>query len=159
MKKVVIFDFDGTIADTFGIFVQIANRLSTKFGYNSIKKSDIARLRSKKGQEVLKDLGISFIKLPFVVKKYRSEVNKEIKNAHPIKGIRETLVNLKKRKYTLGILTSNSLANVNIFLKKHKLDMFDFVHSEKNIFGKPHALKQLLKLHCLQPKKCSICWR
>ena len=35
-QKVIIFDFDGTIADTVDALVTIANRLAVEFGYIQI---------------------------------------------------------------------------------------------------------------------------
>ena len=32
-KKVIMFDFDGTIADTLDAIVSITNRLAVEFGY------------------------------------------------------------------------------------------------------------------------------
>lgn len=44
--KVVVFDFDGTIADTHDTFVEIVNRLAKNFGYQPINEEDLARLKN-----------------------------------------------------------------------------------------------------------------
>jgi phosphoglycolate phosphatase len=70
-KKVIIFDFDGTIADTLDSIANIANCLSDEFGWEKLKQEDMDRLRNKEPKEVLKDLGISMIKLPSAGKKLK----------------------------------------------------------------------------------------
>ncbi|MEJ1933180.1 HAD hydrolase-like protein, partial [Nostoc sp. NIES-2111] len=44
-QKVIIFDFDGTIADTVDALVGIANRLATEFGYAQITPEQLTLLR------------------------------------------------------------------------------------------------------------------
>ena len=41
MIKIVIFDFDGTLADTFDIILAITNRLSVEFWHKKAKKEKI----------------------------------------------------------------------------------------------------------------------
>ena len=41
MIKIVIFDFDGTLADTFDLIFAITNRLSVEFGYKKAKAEEI----------------------------------------------------------------------------------------------------------------------
>jgi len=144
-KKVIIFDFDGTIADTLDSIANIANCLSDEFGWEKLKQEDMDRLRNKEPKEVLKDLGIPMIKLPSVGKKIKAELNRKIEYVQPVSGIEEALLELKKTGYKLGILTSNSKDNVSKFLKKNNLDLFDFTHSESSIFGKSKLIKVLLK--------------
>lgn len=142
---VIIFDFDGTIADTLPLLVKILNRLSTEFGYKELREENIDELRAKDTREVLRHLGISIFKLPFLVKKARAELNKEIMELMPIKGISEALLNVKIAGYKFGILTSNSEENVRKFLENNDLQIFDFIHSGSSIFGKGKALKNLMR--------------
>ncbi len=152
-KKVIIFDFDGTIADTLDSIANIVNCLSDEFGWEKLKQEDMDRLRNKESKEVIKDLGIPMIKLPSVGKKIKAELNKKIEYVQPVSGIEEALLELKKTGYTLGILTSNSKDNVSKFLKKNNLDFFDFIHSENSIFGKSKLIKVLLKNLKIRPEE------
>jgi phosphoglycolate phosphatase-like HAD superfamily hydrolase len=40
--KVIIFDFDGTIADTLDAIVNISNRLALEFGYKQTSFAEIS---------------------------------------------------------------------------------------------------------------------
>ena len=149
VEKVIIFDFDGTLADTTSSIVRILNRLFDRFGYENI---DLNKLRQSDSKEVQDKLGLSAIKIYFVTRKVRSELNKEIESLKPIKNLRKTLLKLKEKKYKLGILTSNSKENVNKYLNINDLSIFDFVHSEGSIFNKSKALKKLLKDRQIDPE-------
>jgi phosphoglycolate phosphatase-like HAD superfamily hydrolase len=56
------------------------------------------------------------------------------------------LKELKKAGFSLGIITSNSEKNVKNFLEINEIfDIFDFIHSGRNLFGKDKVIKQLFK--------------
>ena len=141
----VVFDFDGTIADTLSVVIRIANRFAEHYGYHKIPLSDLPKLREKKPSEVLKHLGISIFKLPIVVRKIRFEMNKEIAHLNTSADLKDTLVKLKESGCVLGILTTNSRENVMEFLKNNNLELFDFVYSGRAVFGKSRLLKKLMK--------------
>ena len=71
----MIFDFDGTIANTLDSIIAIMNKLSDEFGFQKIREDDVQYLRGKRPREILKHLGISLFKLPFVIRKARREIN------------------------------------------------------------------------------------
>ncbi|NHI04575.1 hypothetical protein DYY67_0333 [Candidatus Nitrosotalea sp. TS] len=141
----IVFDFDGTIADTMSVVIKIANKFAEQYGYRKIPLSDLPKLREKKPSEVLKHLGISIFKLPIVVRKIRFEMNKEIVHLQAAVGIRDALVNLRENGCVLGILTTNSRENVMEFLKNNDLQLFDFVYTGRAMYGKSRLLKKLMK--------------
>ena len=141
----IVFDFDGTIADTLSIVIKIANKFADHYGYHKIPLSDLPKLREKKPSQVLKHLGISLFKLPIVARKIRFEMNKEIIHLNTAVDLRDTLVKLKGSGCVLGILTTNSRENVTQFLKNNNLELFDFIYSGRAVFGKSRLLKKLMK--------------
>jgi phosphoglycolate phosphatase len=153
-QKVIIFDFDGTIADTVDALVSIANGLAQKFGYIPITQEELALLRNLSSREIIKYSGISILKIPFLVKKVKSELKSKIKELKPISGIKEALVVLNNNGYKLGIITSNSQENVTDFLKVNDLDnLFDFVYSGVTIFGKTTIINNVLKQKQIKPQE------
>lgn len=151
-KEVVIFDFDGTIADILPLLHKYTRPFAEQFHFKSLSNEEIDKLRNHTIQEIIKELKISLINLPFMLLKAKKIFNQEIKNIKLIPGIQKVLEELKKKGYHLGILSSNSQENLNDFLEDHKLNYFDFIHSEFNIFGKAKALKNLLKKYNLNVK-------
>ena len=123
----MIFDFDGTIADTLPLLVHVLNRLSGKYGYRQVKESELGVLRGKTSKEILKSIGISMLKLPFVVRSARQEFRTEVELLKPAAGVKKALLQLKKSGCRLGIATSNSEENVKKFLKINNLQCFDFI--------------------------------
>jgi phosphoglycolate phosphatase len=153
-QKVIIFDFDGTIADTLDALVTIANRLAVQFGYVQITPEELALLRNLTSREIINYSGISVFKIPFLVKKVKSELKDKIHEFQPIIGIKEALIELDKGGYQLGIITSNSQENVTEFLKNNNLDnLFEFIYSGVTIFGKTTIINNVLRQKQFKPQE------
>ena len=152
-QKVIIFDFDGTIADTVDALVTIANRLALEFGYVPINSQELVLLRNLTAREIIKYSGVSLFKIPFMVKKVKGELKHKIPELTPIEGINAALIELHNQGYHLGIITSNSQENVNQFLKFHNLDyLFDFIYSGVTIFGKSTIINNVLRQKQFKPE-------
>ena len=148
--KIVIFDFDGTIANTlpfsFQKFLEMAKLLQID---NLSDKQIIKEIRSKSYQELLRgSFKEVWLKLPFVIniiKNMQEELEKEMENIKFFPGVKKFLFDLKKEGYKLAIISSNKKENIDKFIKFNKLDIFDFVHGKTDLFGKAVYLKKFLK--------------
>ena len=147
MKKnlVLIFDFDGTIADTI-------NFVRSSFDFPEMKNIDWEKLKNKGAREAFKSLRISLVEIPFILKKVRSVLYKEVEKIKPIKGMEKALSEIKERSSQIGILTSCSQEIVEKFLQINNLNFFNFVYSEGDIFNKAKRLESLLKEKRLDPQ-------
>ncbi len=90
--KVIIFDFDGTIADTLDAVVSITNRLAGEFGYKQTSLEELAILRNLNSRQIIKQSGVSIFKIPFLIRKVLSELNTEIQVLSAFPGIKEALI-------------------------------------------------------------------
>ncbi|OGK34308.1 hypothetical protein A3A93_00345 [Candidatus Roizmanbacteria bacterium RIFCSPLOWO2_01_FULL_38_12] len=150
--KLVIFDFDGTIASSLPSYIKIYNLVATKHNLQKIKKKDIPRLRGLSPKEVIAQLKVHFLQLPMLFFEGRNLMKKFENEILPIKGIKNVLKNLSKNN-KLIVLTSNTKKFVENFFIQHKIDYFSEIWSELNIFGKDRALKKILKKHALKPQQ------
>jgi phosphoglycolate phosphatase len=152
-QKVIIFDFDGTIADTVEALVSIANRLAIEFDYIQITPNELTLLRNLTSREIIRYSGVSVLKIPFLFKKVKSELKNKITELEPISGVKEALIELNQQGYTLGVITSNSQENVTEFLRFHNLNyLFEFLYSGVTIFGKTTIINNVLRQKQLNPE-------
>ena len=149
MISTIIFDFDGTIADTlpfsFQKFLEIAKLLKI----DDLSDQEIIKeIRSKSYQELLNgSFKRAWLKLPYVVKMIKNmqiELEKEIPNIKFFPGVKKLLYNLRKDGYKLAIISSNRIENIDKFIKHNDLDIFDFVHGKTDLFGKAGYLGKFL---------------
>jgi len=144
-SKTVIFDFDGTIADSTNVVINVLMDVAKKRGLE-IDLKDINKYRDISTKELVKQLNIPIYQLPNIQKRIGRELDKNIGNVKMFHGLKEVPMKLNKEGIVLGILTSNSEKNVDIFLKRTAVGgIFDFVYSGSSIFGKGKVFSKLLK--------------
>lgn len=144
--KTIIFDFDGTIGDSLKIAHEVWNFLAPELGYKPLNDTQIQILRDKGAKEFVKEFNLSPIKIPRLLKRVHEEMGKRTGEILLFPDMKETLLKLKEKGNSLGILTSNSVENVETFIKLNQLgDCFDFIQSEANLFGKSETLRKIIK--------------
>lgn len=144
MQKILIFDFDGTVCDSFDECFRALNALAPRYKYKALTPEELSLVRTRGTQEAFEYIGISKIKLPFIVRDIRRHLSEHLNTLHPFPDIPEVLSELRETGATLGILTSNSEKNVKEFLIREEIQV-DFIHAGSSIFGKGHVLKKLLR--------------
>ena len=152
--NLIIFDFDGTIADSLVIFIEATNRLAKDFGYLQVSSSQTTHLRTLSLREMIQELGIPAWKLPFFLGRFRKELNQLMLELQLVNGIKEALFEIKHQGYRLGIVTSNSRQNVEKFLLLQELNhLFEFIYGGQVLSGKARALKKLIRLNRVNPQQ------
>lgn len=145
--KVIVFDFDGTFADSFSVFVAGFNRAALKYSFQSLSEENTAQLRELGARQFIQKLNIPFWKVPlvgYIVKKQLSRSASEIKL---FPGVGELIKELKAKGITVAILTSNVEANVRTILGKELSTMIDTYQCNVGVFSKKKALMKILKKH------------
>lgn len=146
----LIFDFDGTLVDTLDIHLKIANEYLKQSGKKTVSKTDV---REKGIKELIRERNIQIYKIPKLLIEAKNKVNKHLKHVKIIEGMDEVLRKLHKNN-KLGILTSNSVENVKMVLNNSNVyELFDFISSEFDIFGKHNKLRKIISKYQLDKKQ------
>ncbi|HSX31649.1 MAG TPA: HAD hydrolase-like protein [Candidatus Saccharimonadales bacterium] len=144
-QKTLIFDFDGTLADTFPLVVDVAYQLS---GAKRLKKADIDTLRSLPLLQAVQRLGISRWHLPRLIMKTRPTMYPHMAGVKPFEGIDAMLAQLYGDGHRLFVLSSNRRSNVWAFLRAQHMDHYftDVVSVfYGNSFYKVYGMHKVLK--------------
>ena len=141
-RSIVLFDFDGTLADTFETGASLINEFAGKFGYKTI---DFANSRNLSARELVKLSGVKWWQIPRLVRFFRKESAKNANKIKPCKGVPEFLQSIAQSA-DLGILTTNSTATVECFLRNNNLDgYFGYLKTGVPLFGKRRALSRSVR--------------
>lgn len=147
----LIFDFDGTIADTLTAIVQITNRLAPAYGFTPTTPDRLAHLRTLTPQQLIEQSEIPLFRMPFLIRRVRRELRQEIPNISPIQGLPEVLVELAQC-HQLMIVSSNAASNIQQFLTLNQLTgLFDPIYANVGLLGKARRLRRILNRHGLLP--------
>lgn len=153
-KPNLIFDFDGTIANTLYVGVDIYNRVAHEYGCKKVLHKDTKAFQGKKPFDLMKELEVSLLNLPLLLLRVRNELFSEIRDVETFDGINEVLHTLKEMGYNLGVVTSNSQKNVEHFFEEHGLDnIFSSIHTSKHLFGKHKVIAKYIRQHGIAKDK------
>jgi len=136
----IIFDFDGTIADTISLGIHLINDYSERFRYNKIDRETMNGLSAF---ELMKVMGIKLYRLPYLAWYLRKLLKNRASEIQMNPGIKDLLENLKQSGYKMGIVTSNSTENVNAFLERNGLESyFTYMKTKVPLLKKTKALSK-----------------
>lgn len=150
MIKYVIFDFDGTLADSQEAVISVYNQLAKKNNFRKMEHKDIEYLRTLTVKERTGYLNVPLYKIPFWANDFYKLYKKAFAKVVLFDGMKEVLVNLQKKGYRLAIISSNSEENIKAFLEKNDIDNIQDIIGSNNIFGKDKSLVKFLKRHDLK---------
>lgn len=144
LNKVIIFDFDGTLVDSYAIAIDCMNKLAPKYKLSVLNINELEKLRDKSLSQIIKDdLNLRFYKLPFFIRDVQIFMREEIVNIKFCDNIIPILKKLSKN-YRLFILSSN---HSDIICKKlgENVDLFEAIYAKSSLFKKEKTLLKLIK--------------
>ncbi|HRY83548.1 MAG TPA: HAD hydrolase-like protein [Candidatus Cloacimonadota bacterium] len=151
MKPFLLFDFDGTIANSIGLIYDILNRLAPRFGLEPVSIEDFEVLRSMSPPTLLRMAGIPFYKIPLVIHLVLKEYRKQVHELHPYPGIEEMLSALDRTGVRTALLSSNTKRNVTDFLARHHITGFEWVEGTSGVMNKRGRINRMIRKHKLDP--------
>jgi len=150
MIKIVIFDFDGTIADTEQWTLDIYNELALKYGYKTYTIKEMEEMKKMHLSKLIPELGIPYSKVFLLLKEGQKILKKNINNVHTFTDdLRQILSDIRKLTGTLGIISSNTKKNIRRFCKNKEIDM-DFIVSSP-LFTKEIKINRIIKKYHVTP--------
>lgn len=147
MKQTIIFDFDGTIADSMWVVIAIYEEM---FGVK-VTEAQIAETRDYPLSKVIKNLGIPVWKVPRLLTTGRKMMRTRMDEVQPFPHMAELFEQLNAAGYELQIMSSNSRPLVRHFLQEHDmLHYFTNIQGGVGLFGKAPALRKIMKQNGLR---------
>jgi phosphoglycolate phosphatase len=143
-KGVVVFDFDGTIADAEEVMLRIYEPLAKEYGWPKLTRREYYRLKKGSPREIMKWANVKFWQLPRLLKAGRAEYKKHASEIKLFDGMSDVLARLSEDT-DVYILSSNDRNTVRSILRYNKLKAKVTILHGSPLFGKDKALKKLLK--------------
>ncbi len=148
--KLIIFDFDGTLADTKKGILASANAALEHHGFPKAAEKDVYPLIGLTLEEIFSKLAknASPAQIPEIVAHYRKIYNSTApKNTALFPGMKETLESLKAEGKLLAIATSKRQEGVNLMLDELGIRrFFSMVVTEEQVAGKKPAPDMVQKI-------------
>ncbi|WP_201306034.1 HAD hydrolase-like protein [Roseomonas harenae] len=145
IPRLVIFDFDGTLADSAAWVMRTLNEEADRFGYRRVDEAEIAALRGQDNRAIIRALGVPMWKLPMIATHMRRRITEDAGSIRLFPGTETMLRALSARGATLAIVTSNEEAVVRRVLGPELADLVAFMECRASIFGKAPLLRRVLR--------------
>ncbi|HSK79677.1 MAG TPA: HAD hydrolase-like protein [Thermoanaerobaculia bacterium] len=110
--RLALFDFDGTLADSFSWFLSVVNRLADEHRFRRMEEHEVESRRGLAARQMVAHLGVPAWKLPRIARGMRQHMAREIGQIQLFPGVDELLSELSRRGIRLAVVTSNSIDNV-----------------------------------------------
>jgi phosphoglycolate phosphatase len=148
----VIFDLDGTLADSFPWFLRTLNDVADRFRFRRVADEDVERLRHFSTRELLAYLEVPSWKLPLIARHMRKLKADPSANIVLFDGVDTMLHALAARGIELALVSSDSETNA-----RHKLGdlaaLFSYYDCAASLFGKPAKFRRVIRRAGIPPSQ------
>ena len=146
-----MFDFDGTLADSFPWFISVVNTIADTYRFKRVEPHEIETLRGASARQIVQHLGIAWWKLPFIGRSMRRLAAEHVDQIALFDGVDHMLQQLSQAGVTIALVTSNSYANVQRVLGPDNAARITYYECSVSAFGKRARFQRVLKRTGLLP--------
>jgi phosphoglycolate phosphatase len=143
--RLAIFDFDGTLADSFPFFVSVFNLLAEQHGFKGIDTAQVDRFRHYSVRRMMEHVGLPAWKLPMVARSFTGMMKRDAAGIALFDGIDAALRRLADSGISLAIVSSNSHENIRQILGPGLAGLISQFECGMSVFGKTSRIKKVLK--------------
>lgn len=149
--KLVIFDFDGTLGDTFGWMLDTSDALADKYGYRKIDRGQLDTLRHLSAREMMKVHKLPALKVPVIAAHFQKLMTADAGRIAMFDGVPEMLRALHGAGIQLAVVSSNSEENIRIVLGPELCELIGMFNCGASMFGKASKFRKVLKRFGVKP--------
>jgi phosphoglycolate phosphatase len=142
--SLVIFDLDGTLADSFPWFLRNVNDVADRFGFRRVADGDVEALRHATSLEILAWLEVPIWKLPVIARHMRRLKTQHMADVPLFPGAEAMLQALADSGLRLALVSSDSEANARRQLGEAAA-LFSHLDCGASLFGKAAKFRRVLK--------------
>ncbi|WP_404367586.1 HAD hydrolase-like protein [Sphingomonas sp. MMS24-J45] len=143
--RLVIFDFDGTLADSGDWFVSVLDPLAERFKFRSVTAEEVEMLRGRTSSEVIRYLGIPRWKLPAIGRYVHALLAQQADRIALFDGIVAVLQKLAENDVRIVLVTSNAEDNARAILGSANAALFERFECGASLFGKARRYRRVLR--------------
>jgi phosphoglycolate phosphatase len=139
-----IFDFDGTLADSFPWFLSVLDRVADEFHLSRVRPEDIPALRDVSSREALSRLGVPMVRLPAISIFMRRIAVEQAAGIPLFAGAAEMLGALRAAGVRLALVSSNGEDAVRAVLGS-AAQTIDHYACGSSLWGKASKFRGVLR--------------
>lgn len=143
--RLVILDYDGTLADSGPWFADNLNRFAARHRFRQVSRDEIETLRGMSTREVVKYMRVPFWRLPAIARDMRRAVAAPGGTAPLFGGVGEFLSRLHAAGVATAVVSSNSELNIRVGLGEANAARIAAFDCGASLFGKAGKLRRMAR--------------
>lgn len=150
--KVIIFDFDGTIADTSSLIRGIYNEMAAENGWPTIDEKEYQRLRGLGFVKAQKWSGIKSWQIPSLMREGLKRFHRHTHEIELFKGMPELISRLADNGKIIYILSTNNPQIIKEVLGRYGISDKVKILKRSALFSKHYPIRHLVTKHKYKPE-------
>lgn len=143
--RLLIFDFDGTLADSALWFAHVLNDVAARYGFRQIGLDEMADLRGQPNREIIRRLGVPAWKMPFIAAHFRQLAAEAASDLKLFPGVESMLRRLAAGGVKVAVVSSNSEATVREVLGAELSGLISHYGCGASVFGKAPKFRAVIR--------------
>ncbi|HEY8566193.1 MAG TPA: HAD hydrolase-like protein [Beijerinckiaceae bacterium] len=141
----VLFDFDGTLADSAAWFRRVINGVAARYHFRPVAEHEFEALRGQDNRAIIRHLGVPSWKMPLIANHMRRLMSRDLDTIALFPGVPSLLRALVEEGATLAVVSSNTEENVRAVLGPDAAELIRYYACGASLFGKAAKFRQVLK--------------
>lgn len=143
--RLVIFDFDGTLADSYPWFLSVFNDLAERYQLPHLDRAELEELRRRDALQLMKEYKIPLWKVMVIGEHLQKLMTSQIDRVCLVDGMQNVIDTLSQNGVMLAVVSSNAEKNVRQVLGAvNAAKIVDF-ECGVSLFGKKAKFMKILK--------------
>lgn len=143
--QLALFDFDGTLADTFPFFLSVFNTIADRHRFRRIDTARAAELRHHSVRKMMDHVGMPAWKLPLASRTFMAMMRERAHTIALFDGVAPALRHLAAHGVRLAVVSSNSEHNVRTVLGPELAGLIGRFECGMSIFGKAGRIRAVCR--------------
>jgi phosphoglycolate phosphatase len=154
--RLAIFDFDGTLADSFPLVLGMMNDVADRFAFRRVREGELEELRLCDAREIMRRLGVRRWKLPMIARYVRARMAADVDQIGLFAGAGQMLGELSSAGVRLAVVSANGEDTIRTVLGPDNAALIDGFAAGVSLFGKRSKLIKMARLAGVARSDCIV---
>lgn len=151
--ETVIFDFDGTLADSYQWFLSIFDEIAQRYSLPRLDHSELLQLRKVDIRQISRQFNIPLWKIVQIGSHVQKKMASQIDKVLLVNGMQAVLDQLAAAGVRMAVVTSNAEENVKQVLGPVNVSRFEAFEAGVTLYGKKAKFDKVLKKMEVDPRR------
>jgi phosphoglycolate phosphatase len=142
--RLVIYDFDGTLGDSFPWVLSILDEMADDYGFPHVTAGDVERMRNLNPIQIARHFGVPIWRVPRIGADVQRRMAADIGEIPLYEGVPEMLRTLADHDVLLAVVSSNAESNVRAVLGSELSSLIRIFEGGVALFGKAPRLRHVM---------------